>query len=75
MGLDAVLRGERGGVGEAAQLGGARLAVQMGVAAGVELDDRRAEADRGLDLGRIGLDEQADADVRLRPDCRHNKRR
>ena len=55
---------ERGGVGDPAQLGGARLALEMGVAAGVELDDRRAEADRGLDLGRVGLDEQADADVR-----------
>ena len=64
MGLDAVLDGERGGVGDAAQLGGARLALEMGVAAGVELDDRRAEPDRGLDLGRVGLDEQADADVR-----------
>ena len=42
---------ERGGVGDAAQLGGARLALDMGVAAGVELDDRRAEPDRGLDLG------------------------
>ena len=35
----------------------------MGVAAGVELDDRRLEADRRLDLARIGLDEQADPDV------------
>ena len=42
---------ERGGVGEAAQLGGPLLALEMGVAAGVELDDRRAEADRRLDLG------------------------
>ena len=44
MGLDAVLGGERGGVGEAAQLVGARLALEMGVAAGVELDDRRLRA-------------------------------
>ena len=41
---------ERGGVGEAAELGRALLAVEMGVAAGVELDDRRAEPDRRLDL-------------------------
>ena len=60
------LRGERGGVGDAAQLGGARLALEMGVAAGVELDDRRAEPDRRLDLARVGLDEQADPDVRRR---------
>ena len=52
MGLDAVLDGERGGVGDAAQLLGARLALGMGVAAGVELDDRRAEPHRGLDLAR-----------------------
>ena len=51
MGLDAVLAGERGGVGDAAQLRRLRLALEMGVAAGVELDDRRAEPDRGLDLG------------------------
>ena len=51
--LDAVLDGERGAVGDALQLGGALLAVDMGVAAGVELDDRRAEADGGLDL-RLG---------------------
>ena len=54
---------ERGRVGDAAQLGRARLALEMGVAAGVELDHRRAEPDRRLDLARVGLDEQADADV------------
>ena len=41
----------------------ALFAVDMGVAAGVEFDDRRAEADGGFDLRRIGLDEQADPDV------------
>jgi hypothetical protein len=34
----------------------------MGIAPGVELDDRRAEADRRLDLGRVRLDEQTDPD-------------
>ena len=34
----------------------------MGIAAGVELDDRGAEHRRGLDLPGIGLDEQADPD-------------
>ena len=62
--LDAVLGGERGGIGDALQLGRPLLALDMGVAAGVELDDRRAEPDRGLDLRFGRLDEQADADVR-----------
>ena len=48
--LDAVLGRERGAVGDALQLGRALLALGMGVAAGVELDDRRAEPDRGGDL-------------------------
>ncbi len=65
MGLDSVLGGERGGVGEAAQLLRPRLALEMGVAAGMEFDDRRLEPDRRLDLARVGLDEQADPDVRL----------
>ena len=64
MRLDAVLHGERGAVGDALQLGRALLAFEMGVAAGVELDDRRAEADRGFDLRLRRLDEQADPDVR-----------
>ena len=42
----------------------ALLAFGMGVAAGVELDDRSAEPERRLDLALGGLDEQADADVR-----------
>ena len=46
MRLDAVLGGQRGGVGNALQFGGAFLALDMGVAAGVELDHRRAEPDR-----------------------------
>ena len=48
--LDAVLGRERGAVGDALQLGRALLALDMGVAAGVEFDDRRAEPQRGLDL-------------------------
>ena len=51
-------------VGDALQLGRALFALGMGVAAGVEFDDRRAEADGGGDLGLGRLDEQADADVR-----------
>ena len=65
MHLDPVLGRQRRGVGQAAQFGGARFAVQLGVAAGVQLDDRRAEADRRIDLRGIGLDEQRDAHPRL----------
>ena len=46
MRLDAVLDRQRGAIGDALQFGGLLLALDMGVAAGVELDDRRAEADR-----------------------------
>src|SRR4051812_8365279 len=62
--FDAVLYAERGAVGDALQLYRALLAVDMGVAAGVELDDRRSEAHRGGDLLFSRFDEQADADVR-----------
>ena len=62
--LDPVLDRERGAVGDALELDGALFALGVGVAAGVELDHRRAQADgrRDLLLGRF--DEQADADIR-----------
>ena len=63
MRLDAVLGRQRRRLGDAAELDCLLVAGQMRVAAGVELDDRRAEANRRLDLGGIGLDEQADADA------------
>ena len=53
-------------VGEPAQLGGARLALGMGIAAGVELDDRRAEARAPPRSAPDRLDEQADADAGAR---------
>ena len=59
----AVLGGKRGAVGDPLQLLGLLLALGVGEAAGVELDHRRAEAQRGLDLPLGGLDEQADADA------------
>ena len=62
MRLDAILGGERGHVGDPAQLDRLRLADQMRVAAGMELDHRRAEPERGVELGLARLDEQADAD-------------
>jgi len=58
VGLDAVLGRQRGGVGDALELGGTLLAHDMGVAAGVELDHRRAEPDGGGDLLLARLDEQ-----------------
>ena len=54
MRLDPVLPGKRRGVGDPAQLGGALLPLQMGVAAGVELDDGHLQADRRFDLPSIG---------------------
>ena len=50
MRLDAVLGGQRGAVGDTPQFGRALLALGVGIAAGVELDDRRAEPNRGFDL-------------------------
>jgi len=64
VGLDAVLHRQCGAVGDTLQLGGAFVAFDMGIAAGVELDDRSAEADRRGDLLLGRFDEQADADVR-----------
>ena len=60
MRLDPVLRGERGGVGDAAKLVG-RIG-GMGIGAGMKFDDGRAKAHRRFDLAGIGLDEQADPD-------------
>ena len=48
---------------DAQQLGVALGAVDIAVAAGVELDHRRAELHRRLELARVGLDEQRDADA------------
>ena len=62
--LDAVLGGERGGIGNALQFRGALLAFDMGVAAGVELDHRRAEPQGGVDLPLARFDEQRHANVR-----------
>ena len=63
MRLDAILRRQRSAVGDSLQLFGAGLALAMGITASVELDDRRAEPDRRLDLLGRRLDEQADADA------------
>ena len=61
--LDAVLGGERGHVGDLLQLDRDLLALGMRVFAGVELDHRRAEPQRGFELALVGGDEQADADA------------
>src|SRR5205085_12156291 len=62
--LDAVLDRKRGTIGDALQFSGALVAVDMGIAAGVEFDDRRAEADGGCDLLLGRFYEQADTDAR-----------
>src|SRR5690606_19343263 len=62
----AILPGKRCSVSEAPELGRARLAFAMRVATGVKLDDGRLQTHRRLDLARIGLDEEADADARVR---------
>src|SRR5258706_8862485 len=63
MDLYPVLRGECGGIGEAAQLGGPGLALEFGITPGMELDYRSAEPERRFDLAWIGLDEPPHADV------------
>src|SRR3546814_7196083 len=50
---------------DAAKLLRLRLVVDMGIAAGVEFDHGRLQADRRFHLPRIGLDEQADPDIRF----------
>jgi hypothetical protein len=54
MHLDPVLRRQSGGVGNAAQLGGLRLTLQLAIAPGVQFDDRRAQPDRRFDLRGSG---------------------
>ena len=63
MAFEAELLAERGGLLDAQKLGVALGAFDLAVAAGVQLDDRRAELHRHLELARIGLDEQRDADA------------
>ncbi len=63
MRLDPVLRRQSRRVGQALQLDLRLGPCQVAKAPGVQLDDRCAEADRRLDLARIGLDEQAHADI------------
>ena len=70
--LDPVLPRQRGGVGEAAEFGGAFLALHMRIAAGVEFDDGRLQPHRRLDLARVGFDEQADANARV-GQARHDR--
>ena len=62
--LDPVLDRESGAVAETLELGAPLFAVEMGIAARVQLDDRRPETEGGLDLALARLDEQADADAR-----------
>ncbi len=52
-----------GRTGKALQLLGERALGQVGVAAGMKLDHRSAEAERCVDLRRFGLDEKGHADA------------
>src|SRR5205823_1491349 len=61
--LDAVLDGQRGAVADPPQFRRSLVAFRVGVAPGMKLDDRSAEADGGRDLLLGRLDEQADADA------------
>ena len=56
---------KRRAIGNPLELDRSLLAVDMGVATGMEFDDGGAKADGSLDLRFRRLDEQADADVRL----------
>ena len=74
MRLDPVLGGERGHVGQAAQLDSHLLAAPcflagMGIFAGVQLDHWCAQFHRGFDLAFLGSDEQADADASIAEPC------
>ncbi len=48
---------------QALELGLLRRTLQLAVAAGMQLDDRRAQHHRRLELARVGLDEQRDPDA------------
>ena len=60
MGFDPVPGSERGAVGDSLQFGHSVVSRRMGIAAGVELDHRCAEAQGRVDLALAGFDEQAD---------------
>ena len=63
MRLYAIFPRQRGGVGQPFQLRLASAFRQMRVSAGVELHHRRTQTNGGVNLSRIRLDEQADADA------------
>ena len=55
MRLDAVLGGKRGGIGDSLELGRTRVAVEFAIAAGMNLDDRRAQAERRRRCSQMSL--------------------
>src|SRR4029079_17798846 len=69
--LDAVLDGERGAIAEPLEFDGPLFAHDMGISAGVEFDDRGAEAERRFDLSLGRLDEQADPEAGLFQSVHH----
>src|SRR3546814_3885302 len=58
--------GVRGGGHEAVEFRFALGAGKLAVASGMKLDDRRAKRDCRVEIGWIRLDEQRNADARLR---------
>ena len=63
MALQPDLLAVGGSLHDARQLGVALGALDLAVAAGVQLDHRRAQRHRHVELARVGLDEQRDADA------------
>ncbi len=61
MGFKPVLGGERGGICNAAQFMRERFTLRVRIRPSVQLDDRCAQRNCRLDLHRVRLDEQADA--------------
>ncbi|MCY1186533.1 hypothetical protein D9M73_274140 [compost metagenome] len=65
MDFDPVARRQSRRIRQTAQFDRLRFALELGIAPGVQLHHRRAQANRRVDLPRIGFDEQRDADACL----------
>ena len=73
MRLDTVFDRKRSRVGDPPQLEFAVCTFAMRVFASMEFNNISTQTDRRFDLARVGLDEQADANIGL-TQCRHNRR-
>ena len=72
MRLDTVFDRKRSRVGDPPQLEFAVCTFAMRVFASMEFNNISTQTDRRFDLARVGLDEQADANIGL-TQCRHNR--